>query len=209
MQENDIRSSIDAITASEEAKNRIYKSVLVKTEAKTQKKRKTSAFFAKSRRTLMPIAACFCIVLFCGVFLFGGGDAGSPVTHRSSAYHTVASVSDFEDIGVFVALPSSAENEMFEIIDGNIASATFDIGGKTYFVKASDISGDFTGVTGEESIVEAFSSKQNGVITKITSYTTTALKAYWTDGKVNFYLYTYADVTLDEFVEVADLIVTK
>lgn len=209
MQEENIKLSLDSISASEETKNKIYLNVLEKTRKKDEKKQKTSLSFKKAYRFVMPIAACVCIMLLSVTIIFGGNNSVSPISHRNSGYVAVQSASDLESIGVYLTLPNSALSPTYEIVDGNIASVNFSIDGKTYFLKASKISGDFSGVTGEVISSESFLSKNDGVISIVSSFDITATKAYWTDGKVNFYLYTYDDITSSEFIDVATSIITK
>ncbi len=212
MQEDNIKRSIDCISASDETKNKIYSTVLAKNKALEEKKRKKTNFFKKAYRFALPAAACFCIMLLSAVFIFGGSNDVSPISHRMSDFEVVESEKDFEKIGVSLTLPSNVENPTFEIIDKNIASIVFDIDGKTFFLKASKISGDFSGITGEETITESFLPKNNGVISTVSSpdiYDIKAIKAYWTNGTVNFYLYSYDDVSVDCLIDVATSIITK
>lgn len=203
MKEKDIKKSIDSVTADEETKSRIYKNVLARAENAESKKSKSRFSFKRAMRYALPLAACFCIMLLGSVFIFGGNDAPDvPNVNRGNPIVTMDGPSGFEAMGISAKAPDYAENVEYYVIDEKIAAIAFDVNGKTFYLRASNQSGDFSGVDGKILFSESFYSQKDGVLYIMQSVNGVIFKAHWTDGKTNFYLTSFGDVSKDDFIKV-------
>ena len=187
-------SAIDGIAPQAGAKERIYQSILKKSEAeKAEKavKKKKAAYFM---RYALPIAACICLVIVGTARLNLGKtpvvtDEGMLATVPFTA---VESADDFAEIGIELDAPEGAEDIFYSIIDGKIASVTFTYEEKSYEVRASEQSGDFSGIVTEGSEIsdgESIDAKSGAVLYKITSGDDEYTLIAWSDGRVNYRLF--------------------
>ena len=203
MKEEDIKKSINSVTVDEETKKRIYKNVLARAESFERKKSKSRFSFKRAMRYALPLAACFCIMLFGSVFIFGGNDTpDGPIVHRGNPIGIMVGPSGFEAMGISAKAPDCAENVEYSVIDEKIAAIAFDVDGKTFYLRASNQSGDFSGVNGKVLFTESFYSQKDGVLYTLQSATGVIFKAHWTDGKTNFYLTSFGEISKEDFIKV-------
>ncbi len=145
-----IKNSIDKIEPESGTKERMYQNILKKAAKAEQPKMSP----AKVARIALPIAACVCIVIF-GITklspetdIIDPGETTSPNVMLGSPVIDVENASDFATLGITIDAPEGAENITYAIIDGEIASVKFSLGGHSYRLRAS-ASGDPSGMNGE------------------------------------------------------------
>jgi len=189
MKESEIRKAFERIEPTADAKERMYQRIEQKAQsAKPVKKSPVIRFV----RIAVPLAACLGIA-FLGVVHFmpseqTKSDSSMPIDLYAAPYQEVEAAENFEDTGISIDAPDGAENVSYAIIDGNTVSIDFSYNGHSYSLRASEQSGDFSGISGEIVASEQFDSKTSAVLYQIDAGDEIYLKAQWSDGKVHYFL---------------------
>lgn len=212
---SDIKKSIDRIVPQTGKKEQMYENIL----AKAEKKKKNSNRYANVLKYSLPIAACLCVAVGCIAFGYGRG-RGNTVPDNGyygesneeyaegavmggNPFSDVDGATDFEELGIYIDAPDGAENVSYSIIDGEIADINFALRGHSYELRASQQSGDFTGLYGEEKSSEIIDAKSNACLYLIEDEFVSCYKVHWTDGSVNYYLVNLDGADEDEVRAVA------
>lgn len=188
-----IERAIESIEPRDGAKERMLANIKRKAaeqNRETSETKKKAPAFADIAKWALPIAACLVIAVV-GIKVIpqlAAPDEPSDVL-VGSPFVTVDSADEFEkQLGITIDAPEGASGIEYAIIDGNIAEVYFSYDEKTYSLRASGQSGDFSGLYGVEAAAEQLDSANNAVLTTIRSGDQTFLKLTWTDGKVNYIL---------------------
>lgn len=209
--ENQIKSSIESITPSRDAEQRMYQNILQKAhEDKENDKSKAAGKkpFMKILKIALPAAACLCIAVL-GVSRINFSGDTPPVAdtlddfgmEAASPFLEVSSAEEFKKIGIDIEAPEGAENTVYAIISGEIASISYDKDGDSYIFRASEQSGDFSGINGEVISTEPLDSESGAVLTVQRGGDVDYLKVFWTDGKINYYLCSTGGGEIESFRE--------
>lgn len=188
-----IERAIESIEPRGGAKERMLANIKRKAaeqNRETSETKKKAPSFAEIAKWALPIAACLVIAVV-GIKVIpqlAAPDEPSDVL-VGSPFVTVDSADEFEkQLGITIDAPEGASGIEYAIIDGNIAEVYFSYDEKTYSLRASGQSGDFSGLYGVEAAAEQLDSANNAVLATIRSGDQTFLKLTWTDGKVNYIL---------------------
>lgn len=209
---NKIENAIERIEPRDGAKERMLANIKRKAAEQDREapaaKRKTFADIAK---WALPAAACLVIaVVSIKVIPTLTASESSPISSDvlvGSPFETVNSADEFEKrLGIAIAAPGGASEVQYTIIDGNIAEVYFLYGKNAYSLRASEQSGDFSGLYGVETAAEQLDSANNAVLTTIRDGGQTFLKLTWTDGKVNYILSDTDGGNEDEIKEIYGLV---
>lgn len=189
MSEKKIRDSIDAIEPEAGAKERMYQNILEKAQqsAPAEKKKKPVPFV----RYALPIAACICLLVG-AAGLLPRSTPGQPEpgdVQIANPFVEVGSAEDFKSIGIALDAPAEAQNVQYTIIDNEIAEVRFEMDGKSYTARASEQSGDFSGLFGSQEEIETIDAARNAVVSVVQVDNSDIYKVTWTNGKVNYCLY--------------------
>lgn len=214
--ENQIKSSIESITPSPDAEQRMYQSILQKAhedKSKDKSKAAENKPFMKILKIALPAAACICLAVL-GISRINFSD-NPPVSSSSEGlaveaanpFLEVSSAEDFKKIGIDIEAPEGAENTVYAIISGEIASISYDKDGDSYVFRASEQSGDFSGIYGEVISTEPLNSESGAVLTVQRGADADYLKVFWTDGKINYYLCSTGGGEIESFRENARRII--
>lgn len=206
--DNRIKKSIENITPTENAKQRMYQNILRKAqEEKTKLQLKKSPM--RVLKVVFPIAACLCIAVtgISHINFFGN----SPISSSSedsdiqttNPFMKVSSAEEFKKINIEIDAPEGAENISYAIIDGNIAEINFDKNGHNYVLRASEQSGDFSGIYSYEISREPLDSETGAARITQSGIEFDYLKVFWTTGKTNYYLCNTDGGNTDELKEIA------
>lgn len=208
---NEIEKAVESIEPRDGAKERMLANIKRKAAGQnleTSKAKKKALSFAEITKWALPIAACLVIAVV-GIKVipqFAAPEEPSDVL-ASSPFVTVSSADEFEkQLEIAIDAPEGASGIEYAIIDGNIAEVYFSYGEKTYSLRASEQSGDFSGLNGVEAATEQLDSANNAVLTTIRSGDQTFLKLTWTDGKVNYHLSNTDGGSEDEIKEIYGLV---
>lgn len=212
MSDNDkIRKALDNIEPDNGAKERMFanikrKAAEQKQEASVPKRKALS--FTEIAKWALPVAACLVIVVV-GIKVIP--PLASPKEPSEvlvgSPFLTVSSADELaEQLGIAIDAPEGASGVEYAIIDSNIADVYFLYGENVYSLRASEQSGDFSGLNGVEAATEQLDSANNAVLTTIRSGSQTFLKLTWTDGKVNYILSNTDGVNKDEIKKIYGLV---
>lgn len=208
---NKIEKAIESIEPRDGAKERMLANIKRKaTEQKqeTPVTKKKVLSFAKIAKWALPIAACLVLTIV-GIKVIpqiAAPEESSDVL-VGSPFVTVDSANEFEkQLGIAINAPEGASGIGYAIIDGNIAEVYFSYGEKTYILRASGQSGDFSGLYGVEAATEQLDSANNAVLTTIRSGSQTFLKLTWTDGEVNYILSNTDGGSADNIKEIYGLV---
>jgi hypothetical protein len=187
--EKKIKNSIDAIEPETGAKERMYQNILEKAQqsAPAEKKKKPVPFV----RYALPVAACICLLVGAAGLLPRStpGQTEPGGVQIANPFVEVGSAEDFGSIGITLDAPAGAQNVQYTIIDNEIAEVRFALDGKSYTARASDQSGDFSGLFGSQEEIETIDAARNAVVSVVQVDDTDIYKVTWTDGKVNYCLY--------------------
>lgn len=208
---NKIENAIESIEPRDGAKERMLANIRRKAAEQNREMsdtKKKAPSFAEIAKWALPIAACLVIAVV-GIKVIpplaapeepSGALVGSP-------FLTVSSADEFEkQLGIALDAPEGASEVQYAIIDGNIAEVYFSYGENLYSLRASEQSGDFSGLYGIEAAAEQLDSANNAVLTTIRSGDQTFLKLTWTDGKVNYILSNTDGGNEDEIKEIYGLV---
>ena len=189
MNENKIKKSLDAIEPEVGAKERMYQNILKKAQVEppAKKKRQTDIL-----RYALPIAACLCL-LVAGAVHFASDDNKADLSDdfvlSGNPFTEVESPESFKELGITLEAPTDATDVSYSVIDNEIAAIGFTLNGKTFEVRASAQSGDFSGLTGEVLETESIDADNSAMLYLISGDTGEYYKLTWTNGKVNYCLY--------------------
>lgn len=206
--DNQIKNSIENITPSEGAEQRMYKNILQKAareEARTRQKKSPMRIL----RIAIPAAACLCIaVIGISHINFPGKPPVSDPSESfgveaESPFWEVSSAEEFKKIGIEIDAPDGSENIYYVIIDGKMASVDFDKDGHNYMYRASEQSGDFSGIYGDEISREPLDSETGAVLITQSGAEVDYMKIFWTDGKINYYLCNTDGANAEELKKIA------
>lgn len=191
MNEKQIKNAIDGIEPEIGAKERMYQNIMKKAQQQAAPASKP-AVRKSFMRYALPIAACFCLLVI-GITRFLPGSTpttpGGNGVQIANPFVEVQSTEDFKAIGITLDTPAGARNVMYTIIDNEIADVGFEMDGKSFTVRASAQSGDFSGLFGSEEIIETIDASQNAVLSAVRIDASQYYKITWTNGKVNYCLY--------------------
>lgn len=206
-----IRKAIESIEPRNGAKERMLANIKHKASEQKQETfdtKKKALSFAKVAKWTLPIAACL-VVAVVGIKVIPQLSApDEPLgVLVGNPFVTVKSADEFEkQLGIVIDAPEGASGVEYTIIDSNIAEVYFSYGEDVYSLRASEQSGDFSGIYGVEAATEQFDSANNAMLTTICSDDQTFLKLTWTNGKVNYILSNTNRVNKDEIKEIYELV---
>lgn len=188
MSDKKIQKAIDAIAPEDGAKERMYRNILKKAEKQGATKKQPIRWV----RYVLPIAACFCLIVI-GLARFLPRDGGTKPTEGGmlggNPFVEAENAEAFRPLGITLDAPAEAEETAYAVIDGEIAQLRFVLRGKAYLVRASAQAGDFSGLYGEETAQETVDAENNAVLTEVQTGDAVYQKIVWTDGKINYCLY--------------------
>ncbi len=189
MSENKIKDAISSVEPEAGARERMYRNIMDKAARQPKKSAKQPL---RLSRYALPAAACLCIVIAGLVhFLSPGGDIdpNEEIVMGGNPFAEVESAEAFRELSITLDAPETAQNVAYAVIDGKIAHMQFELDGKSYIARASAQDGDFSGLAGEESLIETVDAKTSAVLSKVQSDGADYYKIVWTNGKVNYCLY--------------------
>lgn len=188
-----IKYAVESIEPREGAKERMLANIRQKAAQSVQTApaaKKNAPMFMNIAKWALPIAACLVLTIV-GIKVIPplvAPEESSEVL-GGSPFLTVSSADEFEkQLGIAIDAPEGASGVEYTIIDSNIADVHFSYGEKTYSLRASEQSGDFSGLYGVEAATEQLDSANNAVLTTIRSGNQAFFKLTWTNGKVNYIL---------------------
>ncbi|MGN0679951.1 MAG: hypothetical protein ACI4JS_09840 [Oscillospiraceae bacterium] len=204
---NSFKEIIDTIEPAEGAKERMLQNI--KRKAETQTVQNTSSkpsSLVKIMKWALPAAACLAIVVV-GINLLPrlrstpiGNESGVQIPNPFVGVNTLDEIE--EQLGISVKLPDGAENAAYFIIDGSIASIDFEYGGKSYTLRASKQSGDFSGINGTLINSDKIDAANDAVLETIRGFEYNYFKLMWTDGAVTYILANNAEISTDDITGV-------
>ena len=189
MNENKIKEAISSVEPEAGAKERMYRNIMDKAAKTSQKPEKQPL---RLSRYALPVAACLCFVIAGLVhFLSPGGDIApnEDIVMGGNPFVEVESAEAFSELSITLDAPEAAQNVSYAVIDGKIAQVQFELDGKSYIARASAQDGDFSGIIGEESLIETVDAKTSAVLGMVQSDGASCYKIVWTNGKVSYCLY--------------------
>ncbi len=190
MSENKIKEAISSVEPEAGAKERMYRNIMDKAAKKPPQK--TAKPPVRLTRYALPIAACLCIVIV-GLVHFLSPDAdidsNDGMVMGGNPFVEVESAEAFRELSITLDAPDDAENVSYAVIDGKIAHVQFELDGKGYIARASAQDGDFSGIVGEEILIETVDAKTSAVLSEVQSDGASYYKIVWTNGKVSYCLY--------------------
>lgn len=192
---NTIKEELEKIEPAEGARERMLENIKRKAaEQNTENVRgneKKPAVFTKIVRWVAPIAACLAIAAVGIVFVQrqnsvpidseGGVQIANPLSDEMTADELR------EKLGIEFKIPENAENTVCYILDGNIGDVRFEADGKSYYLRFSRKSGDFSGIFGDVLSSEIIDAENNAVLEIIGGVEKT-YKISWTNGEITFIL---------------------
>ncbi len=195
MSEKKIKEAIDAIEPESGAKERMYQNIMKKAQQQAapavepaeQKKRPMRLV-----RYALPIAACFCLLIAGASYFLPRSQQDSQEGGNVQTPNPITEVENadaFVSMGIHMDAPAGSTNVSYQIIDGQIACVEFDQGGHHFYLRASAQSGDFSGLYGTESEPQPVDAENNAVLSSVDIGTALCYRVFWTNGKINFYLF--------------------
>lgn len=194
MSEKKIKESIDAIEPETGAKERMYQNIMKKAqqavpvEKPAEPKRKSAGIL----RYILPVAACFCLLVI-GIARFLPGitpaGPGESTVLGGSPFVEVKNAEAFKALSITLDAPEGAQNTSYAIIDDKIAEVDFELDGKNYLARASAQEGDFSGLNGQGFSEETIDAETNAILVSVNTGTGNYQKIIWTDGRINYCLY--------------------
>lgn len=214
-----IKKSFESINASDEQRDRMLDNIYKKTEQK-KKYSKSSAIISVTKAAL-PLAACICIAVLGINFMTNKSvtpqtdssnidvktesdnqefvQIGSPITEVSGS-------SDIkEQLGIDIEAPQEAENTEYFIIDDQIADIRFVYNDKSYYIRASDQQGDFSGLSADVISEDQIDPENNATLYTLSSNDETYHKIEWSDGKFRYMLCSVDDINDNDIKAVYDI----
>lgn len=194
MSEEKIKESLDAVTPSVDAKERMYRNILKKAQAQaepspvpTAQKMKTAKFM----RYALPVAACICLLVIGATRFLPDNRPMQPdnFVEGGNPFVEVENADAFGALAIKLDAPVGAREVSYAIIDGEIAEIQFELDGKHFLARASAQEGDFSGLIGEELSLETVDAKNNAVLIEVETNVATHYKIVWTNGKIRYCLF--------------------
>lgn len=207
---NSFKEIIDTIEPADGAKERMLRNIKRKaaqqnTEVTPNAKSKALPF-GRIMKWALPAAACLAIVVI-GINILPrlsstpiGSESGVQIPNPFEGVNTLDEIE--ERLGISVKLPNGAENAAYFIIDGSIASIDFEYGGKSYTLRASKQSGDFSGINGILIKSDKIDAAKNAVLETIRGTEYNYFKLTWTDGAVTYILANNTEISEDDIIQV-------
>ncbi|GEM_PF-2550482 len=130
-------------------------------------------------------------------------DAAGGMTMIGNPIQEVDGPGDFASIGISIEAPTDSLEAEYFLIDGNLASVEFVWKEHAYTYRASEQSGDFSGLYGQEISDEQIDSEHDGILTELSDGESTYFRVIWTDGKVNYSLSNMDSAAKEEVKELA------
>lgn len=196
MNENKIKNAVEKIEPENGAKERMYENILKKAQSEpklAEVKSGSKKAAQKIVRFALPIAACFCVVLF-GLARFLPADvppATEPTTEdefvlAGNPFAEASSAEDFKKLGITLDAPGGSENVRYSIIDEKIANINFTFEEHEFCLSAAEREDDFSGLFGEERSKKTL---ENGaVLTILSDEAGTYSKVSFKKEKIAYYL---------------------
>lgn len=214
-----IRESINKIEPAEGAKERMLANIkrkaaeqVIAENAESKPEKAKILPFRRIMKLVMPVAACFVLAVI-GVTvmpnIIHSPESSNPGDHIEipNSFMSINSAVEFENIlGISIDAPDGAENVGYSIIDNELADIVFDFEGHSYNIRASKLSGDFSGLNGIEAKTEQIDAKNNAVLTVTHSGDEFYRKVSWGDGKITFILSNTDGASEDEIKAVYEKI---
>ena len=115
------------------------------------------------------------------------GVTGSDPIQIGNPFEDVANAKVIEDrLGISIDAPAGAKQVSYHVIDGKMADVIFTVNGHEYDLRASEQSGDISGIYGIEADVVQIDSETNAILTVLRDEEEIYTKIEWTDGKINY-----------------------
>lgn len=224
-----ITEALQGIEPSADAKERMYANVLKKASGQqtAPKSRRKITYY------VLPAAACLCVMAVGLVAMQNSqraeldnslnqgytsgllgetapdgstgqeNDAAGGMTMVGNPIQEVDGPGDFASIGISIEAPTDSLEAEYFLIDGNLASVEFVWKEHAYTYRASEQSGDFSGLYGQEISDEQIDSEHDGILTELSDGESTYFRVIWTDGKVNYSLSNMDSAAKEEVKELA------
>lgn len=193
-----IRESINNIEPAAGARERMLENIQRKAAEQTSKTaqeipQKTKVLsISKFLKWALPVAACFAIAII-GVNIIPNITNSPSIDNQeveiANPFVPVSDSSAFaKQLGINIDAPDGATSVAYTIVDNEMANIDFDYTGHSYTLRASEQSGDFSGLNGIAASIEQIDSETDAVLTSIKSSDEIYRKIEWTDGKVRYVL---------------------
>ncbi len=204
---NSFKEIIDKIEPEDGARERMLNNIKRKAaeQQAAQKSAKKSSAFMKIARWALPAAACSAIAVvgFNVVPRLVSPPIESSGVEIPNPFQTVNSADDFEQQLHFRAdAPAGSEDTAYSILDGSIAQVDFIYGGKSYTLRASRQSGDFSGINGTLIKSDKIDAQTDAVLDTIRGTDYNYFKLKWTNGAVTFILSNGDETTAESITEI-------
>ncbi|MGN0699790.1 MAG: hypothetical protein ACI4J8_02180 [Oscillospiraceae bacterium] len=125
----------------------------------------------------------------------------------ANPFEEVESAEEFaKRLEISADAPVGSENVSYTILDGKIAQIDFDYGGKSYTLRASKQSGDFSGINGTLIKSDKIDAANDAVLETIRGSEFNYFKLTWTDGAATYILSNGSETTAEEITEIYNLI---
>lgn len=224
-----ITEALQGIEPTADAKERMYANVLKKASGQqtAPKSRRKITYY------VLPAAACLCVMAVGLVAMQNSqraeldnslnqgytsgllgetapgsstgqeNDAAGGMTMIGNPIQEVDGPGDFASIGISIEAPTDSLEAEYFLIDGNLASVEFVWKEHAYTYRASEQSGNFSGLYGQEISDEQIDSEHDGILTELSDGESTYFRVIWTDGKVNYSLSNMDSAAKEEVKELA------
>lgn len=187
-----INSAFDEIIPANGARERMLANIKRKAKAKNPR-----SIAVKLAKLAMPIAACLVIAVIAAVeiktlpTISQGQETSEPAKVGSNVRFADSAAVFTEELGITINAPEGSKNVQYRIIDNEIADISFVYHGINYTLRASEKSGDFSGINGTAVLSELIGDDcDNGaVLTAVENFSSEAfLKLEWNAGKTKYFL---------------------
>ncbi|MGN0670306.1 MAG: hypothetical protein ACI4JZ_07130 [Oscillospiraceae bacterium] len=204
---NSFKEIIDKIEPEDGARERMLNNIKRKAaeQQAAQKPAKKSSAFAKIARWALPAAACLAIAVvgFNVVPRLVSPPVESGGVEIPNPFMMVNSADDFEQkLSLRADAPAGSEDIAYSILDGSIAQVDFIYGGKSYTLRASNQSGDFSGINGTLIKSDKIDAQTDAVLETIRGIDYNYFKLKWTNGAVTFILSNRDETTAESITEI-------
>ncbi len=112
---------------------------------------------------------------------------------------------DFEAMGVHMVAPADGENELFSIINGEVAEITFDENGVFYCYRASNTAEDFAGIFErftDETLTVNWESGDTAGEAQVKTTESGGRLASWSWGSTRYTLYTASAISDEDCTKI-------
>lgn len=200
MSDNPIKNSLEQIEPEAGAQERMYANILKKaaaqSENQTAEQQHTEVKRIPQKRRTIPawqrwcgLAACLALIVAASLSLpplvSQPGQSAPPVL-GGSPMEDVTGPQDFtKPLGFSIDAPEGAEDVRYSIFDGEIAQVCFSLNGHSYTYQASQLEGNFSGITGEAVDSVSLDAEFGAVLDRLSM---DCWRAHWSCGGVNYYL---------------------